>query len=220
MKKRTFPRRNLIGEKFGKLTVTSFCEYKEIGKGRREPYWNCTCTCSNVKKVRQSCLVTKSVRSCGCLLKEVYKNLSKLQTKRNKLPVGVAAFNCLYSSYKSRAKLKNREFKLTKDDFRFFTKQNCHYCGAVPKQIHPKRNRKHNGTYTFNGLDRKDNKLGYIKSNIITACGTCNKAKHTLTYEQFIDWLEVIKNHFLIVDLDYIENKNKLPVVAEAMGWK
>ena len=40
-----------------------------------------------------------------------------------------------------------------------------------------------NGQYLYNGIDRIDNKLGYIKGNMTPCCKICNHAKHDLTFE-------------------------------------
>ena len=40
-------------------------------------------------------------------------------------------------------------------------------------------------SFTFNGIDRKNNNLGYTYDNCVTACTTCNKAKNSMTIEEF-----------------------------------
>ena len=39
------PAQNLIGKKFGKLTVISFVGFKTFWKDRRESYWKVKCEC-------------------------------------------------------------------------------------------------------------------------------------------------------------------------------
>lgn len=50
----------------------------------------------------------------------------------------------------------------------------CHYClGPLPRQ----------GL----GLDRKDNKQGYVEGNVVACCSSCNKIKvDELTYEEMV----------------------------------
>lgn len=66
---------SLIGERFGRLVVVS--------KGPRGQYnqtsWNCLCDCGNTKNnVSRSCLISGTVKSCGCLQKELL-HLKKYQ---------------------------------------------------------------------------------------------------------------------------------------------
>lgn len=57
---------NLIGQKFGRLTVLGLSE-KQSG---RKSYWVCKCECGNKKLVRSDCLKRGQVQSCGCMKKE------------------------------------------------------------------------------------------------------------------------------------------------------
>ena len=45
------------------------------------------------------------------------------------------------------------------------------------------------GRYTYNGIDRIDNALGYVIGNVTSCCGTCNKAKATMGRIDFLDWV-------------------------------
>jgi len=120
-------------------------------------------------------LKSKHTRSCGCL-----------QIESRKLAYGEAAFNRLLLKYKLGAESRNLEFKLSKQEFKYLTKQDCHYCNIEPKQIFI--NEKHNGNYTYNGIDRKDNNRGYIIDNCVPCCFICNRAKNNLSYNEFIKW--------------------------------
>jgi recombination endonuclease VII len=58
-------RYNLLGQKFGRLTVESFTE---IRKGFA--MWLCKCDCGSIVEVRTSSLTSLNTRSCGCLQRE------------------------------------------------------------------------------------------------------------------------------------------------------
>jgi len=61
-----FKGENLIGQKFGRLTVIRFA-----GKSKYHiACWLCECDCGNVITTRGSCLKNGSAQSCGCLRKE------------------------------------------------------------------------------------------------------------------------------------------------------
>lgn len=58
--------KNLIGERFGKLTVTGFFGY---GNNDRQRYslWECRCDCGNICQVQGYVLQNGRRKSCGCL---------------------------------------------------------------------------------------------------------------------------------------------------------
>ena len=64
---------NLIGQKFGRLTVIKFIEHKND-----HTKWLCQCECGNIKVVRADSLKNGSIKSCGCLKREIS---SKVNTK-------------------------------------------------------------------------------------------------------------------------------------------
>jgi hypothetical protein len=53
----------LIGAKFGKLTVLQF-SHKDT---KSNNYYECLCDCGNSKQVAQNHLLSGKIRSCGCL---------------------------------------------------------------------------------------------------------------------------------------------------------
>lgn len=74
MAKGTKPIIDRVGEKYGRLTVTSFNERKN---GRT--YWNVKCDCGNTDIARADKLTTGGKKSCGCLWAEKREdNLLKL----------------------------------------------------------------------------------------------------------------------------------------------
>ena len=62
-------RKNLIGKKFGRLTVLEEAETKH-----KERYFLCQCECGNTTIVRGSHLTAGATKSCGCLVKEKLTN--------------------------------------------------------------------------------------------------------------------------------------------------
>lgn len=65
-------RENLIGKKFGRLTVI---ELSPIQKNNNT-YWRCQCDCGNIKDIKSTNLKSGITKSCGCYRRE--------QTKKNK----------------------------------------------------------------------------------------------------------------------------------------
>lgn len=99
----------------------------------------------------------------------------------------------LFARYIKSAVERNLSFHLSICEFKAITSSNCHYCGQVPKQIASKQTT--NGAYLYNGIDRVDNSLGYTLDNCVPCCKFCNRAKDTLTKEEFINKIESIWKH-------------------------
>ena len=171
------------GAQFGKLTILSH----EIKDGKR--FYLCSCQCGNLISKRSHSIKTNisGCRKCSVT------DWNKAGIKSTIKPHGRAAFNKLYLSYKRGAKKKNRPFELTKDEFKAKTSCNCHYCGALPntsgKRISSGLNQ---SDYLYNGIDRKDNEIGYTVDNTIPCCKTCNFMKGSLTYSDFLSKIKLI----------------------------
>lgn len=58
-------RLNLIGERYGRLTVIALDH-----TNKRQKFWKCVCDCGNEKIVSSGNLRQGNVKSCGCLAKE------------------------------------------------------------------------------------------------------------------------------------------------------
>ena len=70
---------NLIGKKFGKLTVID--KDVQLSKEKKRTYWICQCDCGNLKTIRGSSLNHGEVKSCGCLQKQAAAITGKNNTK-------------------------------------------------------------------------------------------------------------------------------------------
>lgn len=175
-------RLKINGQRFGRLKVI---EFMGINSGHTK--WQCRCDCGNTVIVSANNLKSGNTKSCGCLDKE---NLIKACSKKE----GEASFNRLYVDYKKHAKKKNLIFDLSKDEFRKITSQNCYYCGTNPEQI-SNPSKKGNNYYIYNGIDRFEPSLGYIKSNCVPACKNCNFAKRNMNSDEFLSLIKRIYDH-------------------------
>lgn len=164
---------DFTNKRFGKLKIID-----DSGeRSGRHILWNYICDCGKCGKIKSRYIIF-GTSSCGCNRKKEF---------------GLANFNKLFNSYKNYAEHKNRKFLLSKKEFRKITSSNCFYCGNPPKQI---SYRKHsNGKYIYNGIDRKNNKIGYTKSNSVPCCFICNRAKSNMEYKEFIKWIKRLKNN-------------------------
>lgn len=165
---------SLIGKRFGKLLVI-----EQDGKIFTNTAWKCLCDCGNYKTVKRQYLTQGKTKSCGC----------------NAHPVsgsGNAACNKLYGDYKIGAKARNLEFNITIEQFAELTKKDCVICKIKPSRI----NKYFKIPYPYNGLDRIDNKKGYLIDNVQPMCYQCNKAKGNWLDSEFKDWLKRIKENY------------------------
>ena|SRR6266852_2792195 len=81
----------------------------------------------------------------------------------------------VYAAYQRQAKARNLTFTLTSQEFEALVNARCHWCGR----------------YEANGLDRKDNRIGYVKNenvnNVVPCCWRCNRAKGSLSEHEWLD---------------------------------
>lgn len=166
--------KNLISLKFGKLVVLEDTN-KRTSFG--SVIWKCQCDCGNMCEIDASNL-GKGTNSCGCYRKS-YK-------RKNALQKSEASFNGLYYEYLRNAKSRKKDFELTKEQFKELTSKSCHYCNKKPSKIFYKEGC--NGEYIYNGVDRRDNNLGYILENCVPCCYKCNtiKGEHLSEEEMFV----------------------------------
>lgn len=167
---------DLTGKKFGKLTVLE--RIKNKYSNSTENAWICTCDCGGKREVRTCKLTSGKIRDCGCTYTGV-----KYQDR------SIPAKNSVLNNYKRNARIYDREFSLSKEEFYKLLSGNCFYCGAKPSKIKRDNTKcKNVSICIYNGVDRVDNNKGYTISNCVSCCTTCNSAKMDRSLEDFISW--------------------------------
>ncbi len=175
----------ILGSKYGKWTIVHLMPKR--GHNRR--VW-CRCDCGLEREVILGSLLSGKSGSCGL----------RGCRNGNVLPRGVASFNFLFLQYQHAAKSRGYDWKLTKEEFLLLTGLSCHYCGAIPNQESKSYgNNSFNGNYVYNGVDRKDNSVGYTVDNCVPCCGLCNQKKWRTSYEEFVAWVHRVSQHLRIV---------------------
>jgi len=190
-KKINSPKHNLEGKRFGKLVAQKEYkrETKDLPSGKAYfLYWLCKCDCGNEKWINANHLKRGQTRSCGCY-SVAYRCRGRLLEK------GLAAKNRCYAQYETVAKRNNRKFELTFEQFIDITSHNCYYCGAEPSNM--SKSGKYSGDYIYNGVDRLDNSKGYILTNCVPCCKTCNKTKLKMSRKEFVDWVSRVYDHIV-----------------------
>jgi len=170
--------KDITGQRFGKL-VAQWPVGME-GKGwRRNVVWLCACDCGTVRYFLGIALRSGHFKSCNCA------------RGFGRLPKGEAAFNLTYRHYRKGARTqRGMVFDLSKEEFRTLTQSNCFYCGTLPSQVTGSKIKQLNGIYMYNGVDRKDSSVGYVSTNCVPCCWTCNRAKAGLSFDDFQKYLD------------------------------
>lgn len=183
--------RDLVGEKFGSLLVL-----KRVENISDKTAWSCLCDCGKELEVLSCNLVRGNSKNCGCFRPEVSRENLKIANAAVQERVKIsgkkytpkACSIILYEDYKRNAENRGRSFNLSLESFREITSRDCHYCGAPPSQ--KTRSSKYGTPYIYNGIDRKDNSTGYEDGNCFSCCKPCNYAKGTMSYKDFLLWLD------------------------------
>lgn len=114
----------------------------------------------------------------SCNVKRVSKynssrpNITEIRQNYNKSDKGI------FNRYKNDAnrRYRNYEFNLTFEQFSELINKECHYCPTYPSR----------------GVDRVDNKQGYILENCVSCCHRCNEMKMNKSLEEFYSHIEKI----------------------------
>lgn len=144
-------------------------EWRPHGKSRYKLYLFKCSSCDNTILSRKSAFKKHGGKCQSCSAKITIK----CAQEKNRLRPFEARFNIF--------KKKCQETDLQYEDYLEFTYiKNCHYCEKTLNWI------PHDNNPGF-WLDRKDNKLGHKKGNLVTCCGVCNFTKtDEFSYEEFL----------------------------------
>jgi len=159
---------DLAGRSFCKWTVVKKEETTGVAR------WLCRCQCGAERNVLSNNLLKGVSNGCGCG-----------RTPYNKLSQGESAANSLFHNYRRGAKSRGLVFELSKELFIAMIRQDCNYCGIPPKQVMKTKS----SMLLYNGIDRVDNNLGYLPSNVVPSCKKCNETKRALSKEEFFRWI-------------------------------
>lgn len=87
----------------------------------------------------------------------------------------------VYKTYKRSALKRGYTFELSVDELEKYITDKCFYCHA--ECIFPENE---DDKIKYNGIDRIDNKLGYIPNNCVSCCKICNNIKNTMDINRFL----------------------------------
>jgi hypothetical protein len=183
-------RGDLAGKRFGRWTVISYSGQDHANM----VLYLCRCICGKEKQLRGGNLSNGHSRGCRDCLR-------------------IRPFEALYNIFQKKARKRDKEIELTYEEFLEFTDiPECHYCGVpVFWTTHHtvKFGRKYN-------LDRKDNSVGYVKSNLLVCCYRCNRIKSDdIPYDEMLQIGQAIKSWRLRCPSQDDEQSRVPPPLAE-----
>lgn len=161
---------DISGEVFDDLTVLRATEERN---SRSQVMWELLCKCGNTCTASATDL--KRGRRGFC---------KPCRDEKSKL----SPYKSLYGNYKRLAEQRGYDFKISLEDFISLTKGDCFYCGEPPMQWYKKKGAVYGIHY--NGVDRYENSIGYLKENVRTCCKFCNSAKWDTSASDLTDWLD------------------------------
>jgi 5-methylcytosine-specific restriction endonuclease McrA len=149
------------------------------------------CLCGKTITTRAYHLVKSQSTSCGCTRAAITASVNAIKRRKT---YGWASMIQVYNSYRAGARRRNVDFTISKELFSVLSKQNCHYCGKEPDNVNKAARRY--GEYVYSGIDRVDNSIGYVPSNVVPACYTCNRAKGTKSKNDFLAWVLTVAKYY------------------------
>ena len=178
---------DITGKVFGNLTAIKRTENRS-GKNSQYLLWECKCKCGNSILTEAYKLKRGRKRSCGCL--EGTGRPYNFKEDRT-----IPLWNRLFSStIQKRSKGKNYESDIDIDFFIITSQKECCYCGD--KGTQRLKDRSTDTEIYFNGIDRVDSSIGYMKNNIVSCCKHCNTAKNIMSQEEFKNHIRKMYEYF------------------------
>lgn len=194
-------KKNLLGLKFDRLEVVQLYGVDN----HQKQIWNCKCRCGNFTLVRGSDLISKKIKSCGCLLRESSKENIKISHSKYPKSSGFKGIGDIPGGYLSRirngAMRRRFEYSVSKEYlWDMFLKQNrkCALSGVLIYFGSWKVGNEKSGTAS---LDRIDSTRGYVEGNVQWVHKDVNNIKQDYSVEELVQYCKLI--------LDYTNVKNE-----------
>lgn len=110
-----------------------------------------------------------------------------------------------YKMYMQGAKRRGKEFSITMEEFMQFWQKPCYYCADPVEYI---------------GIDRLDNDVGYIKTNIVSCCTECNFLKKGYSKDFFIGkCIKIARQHWTEGQEKELKEQLEQEFISEDLGY-
>lgn len=170
-------KKNIKGQKFGRLLVVNHDHTEKRGEKHYDVYWNCICDCGNTKSVKVDHLLRGQVRSCGCLaLASAKSKLVIINSKRGKAHHNYN--NDLSDSERESRQINTKELKEWRKQVYKKDGYTCQKCGYNRRDGITKKRR----LFHAHHIESWDNNLEkrYNIDNGITFCSDCRMEFHKI----------------------------------------
>lgn len=170
---------DIINNSYNNITVIKFLR-EDKTKRPYKYYYQCKCTCGNIKEITRTNIISGHALSCGCLR---YKT-----GKLNKTWKGYEEISSsFFTSIKRHALERNLIFDITIEDaWNQYIKQNKK-CALTNLDLILEKIKNRTAS-----LDRINNNIGYTKDNIQWVHKDINWMKGTFTQDEFISLCKMV----------------------------
>jgi hypothetical protein len=150
--------------------------------------WKCLCacgknTCPKVITVNSNSLCNGDTTSC--------RNQQHDQTIH-------LAIRIYFTATRTSARKRNYVFELTLNQFIALIKLPCKYCNACTDIKRIGDHSTMRWRLRANGIDRWNNALGYIIENCVPCCACCNRAKDTMSGQEYINHCKAVASNNIL----------------------
>lgn len=130
------------------------------------------CICSKQKLLRYNDFIEGRSTACRSCLNSEKATFESAMTE-------------VFLKYKRSAKKRGFVFRLKLENFITLVNSDCFYCGKPPgNKIRRVK------AFSYNGVDRKNNRTGYTDKNCVPCCGICNRGKNNMGYKEWVKYLD------------------------------
>jgi len=106
--------------------------------------------------------------------------MSKCEHERQRQTCSVCSPDQVFVQYQRKAAQRGLSFTLSLDEFKRIVQDKCCYCGEWGEP---------------RGIDRRDNRVGYVPSNCQSCCKGCNFLKQGMTHYEFLNLVSKIARY-------------------------
>ena len=141
-------------------------------------------SCIHCESLISSTEIGKSIKQCDACVK-LFVSSFKLHSAN--IQKDYKAFKLEhpekhYAEIQSGAEKRSLPFELTLEYFNELIQKDCFYCKRPVAM----------------GIDRIDNAIGYTRENAVPSCFPCNRMKHILTIEEYVNKCYAIYNYCVL----------------------
>jgi len=168
------------------MTVTSLEHVKNKGVG---VVLVCDCGTKVGPKMMCNLVGSRKQQSCrACKMTALYESNRTQDDSVTKTKV--------FYGYVHSAKRRGYSWELTKEQFYDMVVKPCAFCAYQGTSVlRPPQAQPWASSFYYTGLDRVDNKQGYLLNNVQPCCKICNRAKSNLGLDAFLQWIKRIKDN-------------------------